>query len=134
MTLSFARLTGVLTVTSRALLRVNPDLVQPPDPNLGTAESHFTIKQGDRIVAEGNMYATIEGTQARSEGYVVGRTTTVERNGEVFEGGVLLGHFRAYTDLAANISLGAFGGLDTEPVDPMVVQHGSCQAPAEPVP
>lgn len=125
------RLTGEITSHVRALFRANPKPGVPPDPNLGTAEAHFTIKQGDRVVAEGQQYGTIEGTQLRIEGFVVGRAKAVERDGAIFEGGQLRGGFRTVVDPSGTRATGTFGGVDPEPTDPMVIQHGSCPGPAE---
>lgn len=123
------RLTGALIMHVRALLRTNPKPGLPPDPNLGTLEGRFTVKQPDQVVAEGRLYGTIEGTEARLAGFAVGRTTTVDRGGDVYEGGNLLGHFRAVGRVDRNRTIGEFGGVDPEPTDPMVVQSGSCRGP-----
>ena len=125
------RLNGELFVTVDSLVRETPKVGDPG--TLGIADGHFRIKQGNRVSAEGDFYATVEGpapgAPTRIVGTAVGRVTGMAQ--EV--GGELVGSFRASASPGGAQVRGQFGGAGEASL-PAVIQQGSCFGPAEQTP
>ena len=125
------RLNGELTVTVDSLVRNTPKVGDPG--TLGTADGHFKLTQENRVTAEGNIYATIEGpapgAPTRIVGTAVGRVTGPNQQ----VGGRLVGSFRASATPGGAEIRGEFGGMGEASL-PAVIQEGSCQGPAEQTP